>query len=113
MVYFQTKNPNLGKFWRVLQLNFLVHIMDIWYIVWAFGIFWNQFEYFAVFLVYFPQFWYVAPRKSGNTVGDHTWRDNETMQMSGKSFFRQNFESFRLDEILCFRLLCLEAEPRS
>jgi hypothetical protein len=32
MVYFQTKNPNLGIFWRVLQWKML-------YILWSFGIF--------------------------------------------------------------------------
>jgi hypothetical protein len=28
MVCFQTKNPNLGKFWRVLQWKMLVHFMN-------------------------------------------------------------------------------------
>jgi hypothetical protein len=76
MVYFQTKNPDSGKFWKVktmedvgrfyghlvyfyvhlmLLLPFgtfyghLVHFMVIWYILWSFGVF-------------FP-FWYVATRK--------------------------------------------------
>jgi hypothetical protein len=30
MVYFQTKNPNLGKFWRAIELKMLVHLMVIW-----------------------------------------------------------------------------------
>jgi hypothetical protein len=30
MVYFQTKNPNLCKFWRVLKLQMLVYFMSIW-----------------------------------------------------------------------------------
>jgi hypothetical protein len=40
MIYFQTKNPNLGKFWRVLQWKMSVYVfyehlvslyfMDIW-----------------------------------------------------------------------------------
>jgi hypothetical protein len=46
MVYFQTENPNLGKFWRVLQWKMLVYFMYIWYtyftficdILWTFGI---------------------------------------------------------------------------
>jgi hypothetical protein len=37
MVYFKTKNPNLGKFWRVLEWERLVYTMAIWYILWAFG----------------------------------------------------------------------------
>jgi hypothetical protein len=30
MVYFQTKNTNLGKFWRFLSWNILVYVMAIW-----------------------------------------------------------------------------------
>jgi hypothetical protein len=33
MVYFQTKNPDLGKFWRALQWKMLVYFMDIWHIL--------------------------------------------------------------------------------
>jgi hypothetical protein len=29
MVCFQTKNPNLGKFWRALQWKILVYFMTI------------------------------------------------------------------------------------
>jgi hypothetical protein len=32
MVYVQTQNPNLGKFWRVLRWKMLVHLMVILYI---------------------------------------------------------------------------------
>jgi hypothetical protein len=45
MVYLQAKNPNLGKFGRVLEWTMLVYFMpignmyiaDIWYILWPFG----------------------------------------------------------------------------
>jgi hypothetical protein len=30
MVCFRTKNPNLGKFWRVLQWKMLAYFMDTW-----------------------------------------------------------------------------------
>jgi hypothetical protein len=33
MVYFQTKNPNLGKFWRILQWTMLVYCVAIWAIL--------------------------------------------------------------------------------
>jgi Zn-dependent protease with chaperone function len=54
---FNTKNPDLGTLWRVLQLKMLIYFMAIssmyftakWYILWLFGVF---------FL-----FWYVLPRK--------------------------------------------------
>jgi hypothetical protein len=30
MVCFRTKNPNLGKLWRVLQWKMLICLMDTW-----------------------------------------------------------------------------------
>jgi hypothetical protein len=39
MVYFQTKNPNLGKLWSVLQRKMLVMFTPIWSILLPFGIF--------------------------------------------------------------------------
>jgi hypothetical protein len=64
MVYFQTKNPFFGKFWRVLQLKMLLYFMaiwsypfkSIWYTLWPFGMFYG-------YLVYFSPFWYVVPKK--------------------------------------------------
>jgi hypothetical protein len=38
MVYFQTKNPNLGKFWRGLEWNMLVF-------------FYEHMEYFTAFAI--------------------------------------------------------------
>jgi hypothetical protein len=37
MVYFRTKNPNLGKLWRALEWKMLVYFMPIWNILWPFG----------------------------------------------------------------------------
>jgi hypothetical protein len=54
MVYFQTKNPNLGKFWRVLQRKMLLHFMPIWSILNPFGIFCGH-------LVYFMAIWKKSP----------------------------------------------------
>jgi hypothetical protein len=64
MEYFQTKNPNLVKFLRVLQGKVLVYILlaiwchlvyfvAIWYISWLFGIL-------------FPRFGMLYQEKSGN-----------------------------------------------
>jgi hypothetical protein len=51
MAYFQTKNPDLGKIWRVLQ-----YLEDV-------GILQGHLVNFAVFLVYRVPFWYAVPRK--------------------------------------------------
>jgi hypothetical protein len=66
MVCFQTKNPNLGKFWRVLQWKILVYLMTIWSIL-------RPLKKCYGHLVYFAVVWYISPRlgnsyqeKSGN-----------------------------------------------
>jgi hypothetical protein len=64
MAYFETKNPDLGKFWKVLQWKVLVYYMSIWcrycmaiwYILWPLGGFYGC-------LLHFPPFWYVVPGK--------------------------------------------------
>jgi hypothetical protein len=55
MVYFQTQNPNLGKFWSVLDVAiFYVHFeyfIDIWDILRPFGTFcghWVLFHFFGI-----------------------------------------------------------------
>jgi hypothetical protein len=53
---FKPKNPNLGKFWRVLQWKMLIYFIATWSILQPFRIFYCR-------LVYFPPFWYVASRK--------------------------------------------------
>jgi hypothetical protein len=57
MVCFQTKNPNLGKFWRVLKWKFFYilrpsglfyghrkYFIAIWDILWSFGTFFPVLE---------------------------------------------------------------------
>jgi hypothetical protein len=67
MVCFQPKNPNLGKFWRVLQWKMFVYFMDTWSILRSFVLVYGQLVYFVVILVYFFSFWYFVPPKSGNS----------------------------------------------
>jgi hypothetical protein len=51
MVCFQTKNIDLGKFWRKLEWKMLVYLMTIWNILWHFGIICGR-------LVKFVTVWY-------------------------------------------------------
>jgi hypothetical protein len=46
MVYFQTKNTKLGKFWRPLDWKMLIYFMVIWNILQTFGIFYRHLGYF-------------------------------------------------------------------
>jgi peroxiredoxin family protein len=51
MVYFQTKNPNLGKFFRAFEWKMLVYFMVIWSILWPFGnvvVIWHTFRRFGI-----------------------------------------------------------------
>jgi hypothetical protein len=65
MVCFQTKNSNLGKFWRALDWKMLIYFMPIWNILQAFGIFYNRWGHF-VFIWYFFGFDITYQEKSGN-----------------------------------------------
>jgi hypothetical protein len=69
MVSFQTKNPNLGIFWRALDWKIWIYFMAIWNILQTFGIFYGHLEYFmtiwyiCVNLVHLFWFWYYVRRK--------------------------------------------------
>jgi hypothetical protein len=54
MVYFQTKNPNLGKIWSAFDWKMLINFMAIWNIL-------RTFEIFYDYLVHFVFVWYSFP----------------------------------------------------
>jgi hypothetical protein len=54
MVYYQTKNNNLGNFWRFLQWKMLVHFMAIWSILRHFGIFYGNLDILCSFGMFLP-----------------------------------------------------------
>jgi hypothetical protein len=54
MVCFQTQNPNLGQFWRVLQWMMLVYVMTIWSILQPLEIVYGHLEYLWSFGIFFP-----------------------------------------------------------
>jgi hypothetical protein len=62
MVGFQTKNPDLGKFWWVLHWKMLVYFMSIW----PLEIFYGHLVYFVVNWYIFPRFGMLHQEKSGN-----------------------------------------------
>jgi hypothetical protein len=68
MAYFQTRIPNLGKFWRVLQWKMLVYFMAIWPTVRPFGIFCDRLEYLrAIYYIFtISRFGILYQEKSGN-----------------------------------------------
>jgi hypothetical protein len=66
MVCFQTKNPNLGKFWRVLLRKILVYFMTILSILRPLQILYGHLEYFVVIWYIYPRFGILDQEKSGN-----------------------------------------------
>jgi hypothetical protein len=42
MVYFQTKNPDLGKIWWALEWKMLSYFMAIWNILLPFGLIYGR-----------------------------------------------------------------------
>jgi hypothetical protein len=67
MVYFQTKNSNLGKFWRALELEKFLYSMAIWKISRPFGILYGHLVFFGN-LEYFQPFWYIVSTKIWQTL---------------------------------------------
>jgi hypothetical protein len=66
MVCFQTKNPNLGKFWRVLQWKMMVYFIDTWSILRSFIIFYGHLVQFVAIWYIFSGFGIFYKEKSGN-----------------------------------------------
>jgi hypothetical protein len=63
MVYFQTKYPNFGKFWRALEWKMLLYFMIIWNFKLPFGIIFGRLVYLQSFGIFFP-IWFVWSKKN-------------------------------------------------
>jgi hypothetical protein len=95
MVCFQTKNRNLGTFWRVLQWKMFVYFMDIW------SMYFTDIWYIFSHLVYLVVLWYTFPRfgilhqvKSCNPA-DHCWRVYSMIIFTTSSQYKRSFLSGR------------------
>jgi hypothetical protein len=66
MVYFQTENPNWGKFWSALDLKMLIYFMSISNILQTFGIFYDHLVHFVFIWYIFSAFGIIYQEKSGN-----------------------------------------------
>jgi hypothetical protein len=66
MVSFQTKNTNLGKFWRATDWKMLIYIMAIWNILQTLEKFYDNLVHFVFIWYIFAGFGIVYQEKSGN-----------------------------------------------
>jgi hypothetical protein len=69
MVCFQTKNPNLGKFWRALDWKMFIYFMAIWNILSRFEIFYGRLVHFVFIGYIFSGLGSMQQEKSGNPGG--------------------------------------------
>jgi hypothetical protein len=79
MVYFQTKNPNLGKFFRALDWKMLICFMAIWNILRTCGIAYDHLVQFLFNGQIFSSFEIVHQEKSGNP-------ESNSARIYGKKF---------------------------
>jgi hypothetical protein len=90
MVCFQTKNPNLDKFWRVLLWKMLVYFMTIWSILRPLEILYGHLVYFVVIWYIFPVLVFWTKKNLATLVvryqGDQIWR---SFAQWGIVYFRQ------------------------
>jgi hypothetical protein len=104
MVCFQTKNPNLGKFWTFeIFYGDWGYFMTIWYILWSFRT--------------LCKFWYIFPglvscnqEKSGNPGMDSPQRGpwsfyNNGFRLKNESAFSATFKGYLSQ--LCQQFSCL------
>jgi preprotein translocase subunit SecY len=68
MVSFQTKNSDLGKFWRYLEGKIVIYFMAILNILRTFGIFYNHLVHFMFIWFIFFGFGIMYQEQSGNPV---------------------------------------------
>jgi hypothetical protein len=87
---FQTKNSNLGKFWRAFECKILVNFVIIWNMLRPFGIIFGRLV--CCHLVYFPQFgmfggrkiwqpWFRPPQPRMKTSSPFKTSKRETVQV--------------------------------
>jgi hypothetical protein len=65
-MYFQNKNPNLGKIWRNLKWKMLVYFMGMWSLLQPFGVFYGHLVYFMAIWYMFSRFGMLSKETSGN-----------------------------------------------
>jgi hypothetical protein len=77
IVCFQTKNPNLGKFWRALEWKMSIYFMAIWNMLRTFGKCYDHLVHFVLICYIFSRFWYHVPTKIWQPCMEPVWLDRK------------------------------------
>jgi hypothetical protein len=96
MVCFQTKNPNLGKFWRALGWKLFVYFMAPWNILLTFGIFNDHLAHFMFIWYIISGFGIMCQEKSGNPAS--TWGQDSGNFVANLSL-RENLNADLFNEL--------------
>jgi hypothetical protein len=83
MVCFQTKNPNLGKFWRAIEWKMFVDFITIWNNLRPFGVIYCRLLLLVVIWYVFSILVCLYQEKSGNPGPQ--WKTVHTLKIQ---FFR-------------------------
>jgi hypothetical protein len=95
MVCFQTKNPNLSKFWSVVQWKIFAYLLAIWSILRPLEIFYGHGVCFVVIWYIFTSFGILYQEKSGNP-GSQTKKKLQFNGIPSPTLFRRCYKSPRL-----------------
>jgi hypothetical protein len=83
MVYFQTKNPNLGKFWRASDWKMLIYFMAVGKFDGHFGYFMTICYILCSFGTFFRFFGIMHQEKSGNPAPEPKKMERNTFSLKG------------------------------
>jgi hypothetical protein len=89
-VYFQTKNPNLGKFWRALDSKMLINLMSIWNTLQTFEIFYDNLVHFEIIWYIFYSFGIWQPWSRRSRVRSRVRNFIHFLKRTDNYFCRQN-----------------------
>jgi hypothetical protein len=108
MVYFRTKNPNLGKFWRTLEWKMLVYFMVFWNILRTLGIFYAHLATLCSFGIFSPVLVYCVKKNLA------TLQMSQNSQREHSFSFKDSGPKFQWNSICCWshlKTLCLRLTP--
>jgi hypothetical protein len=117
MVCFLTKNPNLGKFWRVLEWKMLEHFMAIWSVLrpwvsfWAFGKIYGNLVYIFPVLVCFTRQILATHQQKSETFFGRQQCDQKCLEraigvLKHRQIFSLAYDFFRQIEYLTNQYQC-------
>jgi hypothetical protein len=102
MVYFQTKNANLGKFWGSSDWKMLIYFKATWHIIWTFGIFYDGLVHFVLIWYIYSGFGMYVSRKIWQPWSIQT-EEQKTLDEMKQKMNEKSGKHFLMDSLLLIR----------